>query len=236
MNALINAPCAVAAMEALLGFLDAGPPGANTLDPGRVWTDFIEGTLAMNVEFTPFARWASPGDEDFSEALSFVPASTVEGNFNLAVPPGGNANAIGYSTGISATSENPELTFAFLAWATSPDVYPTVAGPPYSLSKWSTRFSTLEALSDTYVNADQHVQVYLDTLPILTMEPKWFAAQEYLTAMDQAATSIYTGTPVQEALDTAAAAWDSITDRVGRDNQARAYAEYQRQAAVLRSG
>ena len=236
MNAIINAPCGVDALESLKGYLDAGPPGANTIDPGRVWTDFIEGSLGMNVEFSPFARWASPGGEAFSEALSFVPVSGVEGNFLLEIPPGGNANVIGYTTAISATSEKPELTFAFLAWATAPDVYPDVSGPPYSLSKWTTRFSTMDEHSDLYANADQHMDAFRRTLDVLSMEPKWFAAQEYLVAIDQAATAAYTGTPVQEALDTAAEQWDSITDRVGRENQARAYQEYQAQVQELRGG
>jgi multiple sugar transport system substrate-binding protein len=236
MNALINGPAAVAALEALKGFLDAGPPGANTIDPGRVWTDFVEGKLGMNVEFSPFARWASPGDEGFSDALSFVPVSAVEGKFSLAVPPGGNSDEIGYTTAISSTSENPELTFAFLAWATSPDVYPTIASPPYSLSKWTTRFSTMDALSDLWVNADEHMDAFRQTLDVLSMEPKWLAAQEYLLAIDQAVTAAYTGTPVQEALDTAAEQWNAITERVGKDNQARAYAEYQSQVEQLRAG
>jgi multiple sugar transport system substrate-binding protein len=234
MNALVNAPCAVEMLESLKGFLDAGPPGANTIDPGRVWTDFIEGKLGMSIEFSPFARWGSPGDTGFSDALSFVPISTVEGKFKLAVPPGGNSNVIGYTTAISATSEKPELTFAFLAWATAPDMFYINASPPYSLTKWTVRYSTMEAMKDAYLNADQHMDAFKATFDVLTMEPKWFAAQEYLSIIDQAATSAYTGTPVQEALDTAAERWDAITKRVGKKNQKRAYAQYQAQMATLR--
>lgn len=234
MDAIINGPQGVAALEALRAFLAYGPPGAETLDPGRPWTDFIEGKLGMMVNFSPFARWGSPGDEGFSEALSFVPQSVVEGLFDLTIPPGGNSDVIGYTTAISSTSEVQDLAFAFLAWATSPDVYPTIVAPPYSLSK-PTRVSTFEALKGLWANSEQHLDTLQSTLAVLSMEPKWHAAQEYILAVDQACTSAYTGTDVQAALDEAAARWNELTDRVGRETQQAAYAAYRDQVAQLRS-
>ena len=74
------------------------------------------------------------------------------------------------------------------------------------------------------------------TLKNLGLEPKWHAAQEYIVAIDQACTSAYTGTPTQRALDTAASKWNELTKRVGVDVQRRAYADYQRQVRLLRSG
>ena len=92
----------------------------------------------------------------------------------------------------------------------------------------------MEAMKGVYPNADQHMDTFKATFDVLTMEPKWFAAQEYLSIVDQAATSAYTGTPVQEALDTAAKKWDAITKRVGKKNQKRAYTQYRAQMDALR--
>ncbi|NJN81072.1 MAG: hypothetical protein HC802_01475 [Caldilineaceae bacterium] len=51
-------------------------------------------------------------------------------------------------------------------------------------------------------------------------------AREYMEALDQAITSAYAGTDPQTALDEAAAKWDEITERLGRDAQKDAYATW----------
>ena len=233
MNAIINGPAGVRALDALKGFLKAGPPGANTLDPGRTWTDFVTGKLAMNVEFSPFARWAS---EASSKVPSFVPKTAVRGKFGLAVPPGGTTNVPGYTTVISSTSEVKDLAFAFLSWATAPDVYSDLVANPFSLVK-PTRRSMFAAAKKNprWPGQGQQYAALEETLSHLRIEPKWLASQEYLVAIDQACTSAYTGTSSQTALDTAAKKWDGITKRVGTDLQRRAYAQYLQQVRQLQA-
>jgi len=51
-------------------------------------------------------------------------------------------------------------------------------------------------------------------------------AREYEEAIDRAVTAAYAGTDPQEALDTAAEAWDAITERIGVDVQKAAYDEW----------
>jgi multiple sugar transport system substrate-binding protein len=234
MNAVINGPAGVKTLDALKGYLKAGPPGANTLDPGRTWTDFVTGKLAMNVEFSPFARWAS---ESHEKVPSFVPKSAIQGKFALAVPPGQATDVPGYTTVISATSGVKDLAFAFLAWATSPNIYSELVANPFSLVKPTRRSMFVEAQKNPlWPGQAQQYRALAATLKVLRIEPKWHAAQEYLVAVDQACTAAYTGTPTKKALDTAAKKWNDITNRVGKDLQRKAYAQYQLQVRQLRAG
>jgi len=234
MRAMVNSPEGVAALDALKGYLDAGPPGANTLDPGRPFTDFIGGKLAMMINFTPFARWASVPPK---ERLEFVPKSEIRGKFALAVPPGGSTDvASGYTTVITSGSEQQELAFAFLAWATSPDVYTEIVNYGASLCK-PTRTSMFAAAQEDpqWPGQGEQYSAFESTMTQLRMEPKWLSAAEYNTAIDEACTAAYTGTATQAALDKAAEEWNTITDRVGADAQADAYAQYESQTQALRA-
>jgi multiple sugar transport system substrate-binding protein len=49
---------------------------------------------------------------------------------------------------------------------------------------------------------------------------------EYQTAIDQAVTSGMSGTPVEEALAVGNAAFNEITDRIGRESQIAAYENF----------
>jgi hypothetical protein len=49
---------------------------------------------------------------------------------------------------------------------------------------------------------------------------------EYNDAIDRAVTAAEAGTPVEEALATAEADFNAITDRIGREPQKAAYAEF----------
>ena len=51
-------------------------------------------------------------------------------------------------------------------------------------------------------------------------------ARQYLEAVDNACTAAYAGTDPQEALDTAAARWDAITENLGVEAQKEAYATW----------
>jgi multiple sugar transport system substrate-binding protein len=68
---------------------------------------------------------------------------------------------------------------------------------------------------------------YLSTLETAAMAGQFElgipGAREYTEALDQAITSAYAGEDPKAALDAAAAKWDEITDRLGRDAQKAAY-------------
>ena len=57
---------------------------------------------------------------------------------------------------------------------------------------------------------------------------EWETFGEYMDALDQAITAAYAGTDPQAALDEAAAKWDAVTDRLGRDAQKAAYEQWLR--------
>jgi hypothetical protein len=51
-------------------------------------------------------------------------------------------------------------------------------------------------------------------------------SSEYHTALDQLVTAAQAGTPVEEALATGNAAFNEITDRIGRETQMEAYENF----------
>jgi len=51
-------------------------------------------------------------------------------------------------------------------------------------------------------------------------------AGDYANALDREMTAIYAGKSVKSGLDDAAKEWDSITKKLGVDNQRKAYAEF----------
>ena len=92
---------------------------------------------------------------------------------------------------------------------------------PYRLSHYS---------SETYRARWEHAGEYLDTLQAAAdgalLDLVMPGSADYHNAIDQAATAAMAGTDVQEALDGLTSAWNEITDRIGRDSQKAAYAEY----------
>ena len=51
-------------------------------------------------------------------------------------------------------------------------------------------------------------------------------AGDYANALDRAMTAIYAGKDIQSGLNDAAKEWESITDKLGRDKQKAAYAQF----------
>ena len=50
--------------------------------------------------------------------------------------------------------------------------------------------------------------------------------QDYALSVDRMCTSVWAGTDPKQALETAAAEWDSTTERLGVDSQKAFFAEY----------
>jgi multiple sugar transport system substrate-binding protein len=92
---------------------------------------------------------------------------------------------------------------------------------PYRLSHYA---------SEEYRGRCANAGAYLDTLKAAAdgalLDIIMPGSSEYHTAIDQAVTAAQSGTPVEEALAGGNAAFNEITDRIGRENQMTAYENF----------
>jgi multiple sugar transport system substrate-binding protein len=146
-------------------------------------------------------------------------------------------DASGYSIGISSTSEVQELVFAFITWATAPDVAVALLANPASFCR-PVRYSSFSSpiLDNLFPGAKEHYDVLEEGTMHLTPDLVCLSSQQYLTTLGEAVNSVKTGSAEpQAALDSVAEAWDRLTDQIGREEQAKAYAEFQKNVEVLKS-
>ncbi len=217
MRALINSPAAILTAEQMLAQNAAGPPGVESFGVFDAFASFLEGKLAMTMFWPPLGRWAASYGVEGNENLSFLPESQVKGITGYAVMPGGNGEHAGaFNLAVSANSDAKEAAYLFIQWMTSPEIslqrvqLDTALRDPYRLSHYDS--AEYKAL---WPEAAAYLEVLEDAADVALIDLIIPGATEYNTAIDQAMTAIWAGTDPQEALDTAAAEWDRITDEIG---------------------
>jgi multiple sugar transport system substrate-binding protein len=221
----INGEAGVQVLTHLVKSTEWMPPGVQTWGFTEVLSAWMEGKLAMIITWPPIGRW-SEGIGAQTEQLSWVPPTTVAGKVGYAPEPGGRSVLAGnFALGVSTDSKNKEAAYLFIQWMNSPEISIDRVMLPYALRD-PFRISHFE--SPAYQQAWPGADAYLETLRTAATAGQYElgipGAREYMEALDIALTSAYAGEDPQAALDTAAAKWNEITDRLGRDAQKEAYA------------
>jgi multiple sugar transport system substrate-binding protein len=239
----INSPAFVRALQEMVDVVPFAPPGQQD----AVWLDTLDGFLAGRGTMAHW--WADIGANEYSSADSVVQDkvgfSLLPGSpdvYNHATGAwdtvGGNNTApylafLGWGLYVTAASEGRGVSVA--AWdlvkhLSSRDIslwmniYPTGMNP----SRQS-HFNATDWTIAGYPQAD--AQQYLDSIsqsynhPNRIVDLRIPGQGEYWIAAEDEWTRAISGelTP-QEALDNAAAAWEEITDRYGREAQQALYA------------
>ncbi|PWH20883.1 MAG: ABC transporter substrate-binding protein [Ardenticatenia bacterium] len=227
MKATINSEIGVQLLTDMVKQNKVMPPGVEKWGFMEVLSAWMDGKVAMIVTWPPIGRW-SAGYGDTAKQLAWVPASKVVGKVGYMPQPGGRPTlAGGFNMCISASSNNKEAAYLFIQWMTSPDIslqrvmLPFALRDPYRLSHFN---------SPLYRSAWPEAGEYLDTLKKAAMAGQYElgipGAREYMEAIDNALTAAYAGKDPKEALDEAAAKWDAITERLGVENQKKAYEQW----------
>jgi multiple sugar transport system substrate-binding protein len=235
MKATINNAPAVKAVKELTSYFDFAPPGAKGWGPIEAWSLFLKGGLAMTVTWPPLFRLAE-GYGAHSPLLNFVPPSKVVGKVASAIPPGGNMqDASGYSMGVFNTSDVKELVFAFITWATAPDVQIRLLSNVNSFCR-PVRTSTFNnpKMHRLFPGAGPYYTTMLAGLKHVTSDLTILQSQQYLTALGAGVNAAFTGTDAKKALDTVAGQWDQFTNTIGVKAQKQAYATYQKNVALFK--
>ena len=240
MDAQVNNPGWVKALEDYVRASKLAPPGALNFNFGDVNSNFAGGKVAMSV------GWGDTG------VIAADPKqSTVNGKVGSAVTPG-SKEVWNYKTGkwdsfdapvvspfmafggwqaaVPAASKKQEAAWHFIEWVSNPENsgIATVTGGsgvnPYRYShftdvdRWLSTFTRAEA--EAYLAAQKdsasHPNVALDM-----RLPGYFSYTEILEI--ELSKALAGQVSAQEALDAVAEQWDALTDDFGRDTQLAAY-------------
>ena len=239
MDARINNPGWVKALDDYIRSVKFSPPGATGFSSGDVRTAFAGGKVAMNFD------WGDTG------TIATDPKqSQIAGKVGSAVTPGSTEvySALegawktydqplqspfmafgGWQAGVPEASANKEAAWDYVNFLTNPEnsIQAAITGGtgvnPYRTShfdvtKWTGLMSEAEATS--YLAA-QKASIEAPNVALDMRLPGYFSYTEVLEIeLSKALAGQVTS---QEALDTVAAEWNKLTDQFGRDAQKAAY-------------
>ena len=242
MTPQVNNPGWVRALEEYMHSTDLGPPEQINWDVADTRNYFPAGLSVFNID------WGDVGPISIDENVSLVkgdvgfaplPGGTEYWDYEQGawVTPESGVNEApfiafgGWIIGVAADSDVKEAAWDFAAFMARPELVKVLAvtgGTGINPA----RFSQFEDL-DLWVGAGfdaESAQDYLDAIltginhPNAVLDLRITGTAEYQQTLDVEITRAIAGEiSAQEALDNAAAAWEEITDRLGRDNQLAQY-------------
>ena len=226
MKAQLASPQGIKTLENMIAANNASIPGNNELDAVSLWAAWLQGKVAMIYSWPPTGRMTA-GYSQSDKAINFIPQSTIADKVGYAVVPGNPEHATGYNKALAADSANLDAAYLFMQWAVSPPVslarvmLPYALRDPYRLSHFSSPlYAELFPTAKDYLrNLNESANVGLLDM----IMPGW---QDYALTIDRMCSSVWAGADPKAALETAAAEWDSTTDRLGVDSQKAFFAEY----------
>jgi multiple sugar transport system substrate-binding protein len=227
MKAEINNAIGVKVMKQILEEVSASSPGIKKLDFISSWGLWLNGKTAMIYAWPPTGR-ISENYAQRDKAFAFLPKSKIVGKVGYALMPGKNGEHAGsYVQCVSADSKNEEAAFLYALWCTSPSIslqrvmLPYTLRDPYRISHYKS-----PAYRKLWPGAKDYLIALNDAANNAVIDMIMSGAGDYANSLDRAMTAIYAGQDAQSGLNGAAKEWDSITDKLGVDNQRKAYAEF----------
>jgi multiple sugar transport system substrate-binding protein len=223
MNPLINSPAGVKALEVQMAIADFVPPGTANFGSPEARNAFMNGEAPMVVHWTSTAKLAK--DPEASQIVDVVGIAMVPG-----VQDGDSiyrrpALPTGWSAGIPKYSDNIEAAARILDFYLQPERSRAIALNPDAWSEpWRTSSFDPEAWHDQWPDDPEYgesvVAVMRETLENGVPDLQIPGQDEYVKVADAEISAALTGTKsAQQALDDAAAEWNNITERLGRDQQ-----------------
>jgi len=226
MKAQLASDAGVRTLTNMVAANTASMPGNNELDAVAVWAAWLQGKVAMIYSWPPSGRMTA-GYSQSDKAINFVPQSTVADKVGYAVVPGNPEHATGYNKALSTDSPNPEAAYLFMQWACSPPVslarcmLPYALRDPYRISHFKS-----ELYGALFPTAKEYLANLNASANVGLLDPIMPGAQDYFLSIDRMCTDVWAGADPMTALQTAAAEWDTTTERLGVDSQKAFYQEF----------
>ncbi|HRX71740.1 MAG TPA: extracellular solute-binding protein [Candidatus Competibacteraceae bacterium] len=240
MDAQINNPGWVKALEDYINGLNVAPPGALGFTSEDIHNIFAGGSVAMNFD------WGDTGVNAADPKTSLIP-----GKVGTALLPGSkqvwndqtrqwdsfpNISRApflafgGWQAAVPANSNQIEAAWNFIAWLSSPEVSgeavvtPQAGINPYRQSHFDNRERWLQLF--TPEEARLYLDAQLESLksPNVALDLRIPGHFAYTQALEvQLTRALNFEISPQDALNNVAKAWNALTDRFGRDAQRAAY-------------
>ncbi len=226
MKAQLASDAGVKTLQNMVAANAASIPGNNELDAVSLWAAWLQGKVAMIYSWPPTGRMTA-GYSQSDKAINFVPQSTIADKVGYAVVPGNPEHATGYNKALSADSPNAEAAYLFMQWAVSPPVslarvmLPYALRDPYRLSHFKS-----ELYGQLFPTAKDYLRNLNNSANVGLLDLIMPGAQDYFLSIDRMCTAVWAGADPKASLETAAAEWDTTTDRLGKDSQKGYYQEF----------
>lgn len=227
MRATVNSEAGLKTFTGMLAENEWMPPGVEQWGFGEVFSAFLAGDIAMAVSWPPVGRWAA-GYGKGTEALNWIPETTVADTIGYALPPGGKPElAAGFSLSVASGSKHKEAAYLFAQWMNSEDISIQRVQLPYALRD---PFRTSHFQNEEYRSRWPSAPEYLDILEqganTGMLDLSLLQIDRYNESLRQGFSRLWAGEDPQTVLDGVAAEWDALTDRIGVEKQKRVYMDW----------
>jgi multiple sugar transport system substrate-binding protein len=223
MNPLINSPAGVKALEIQMAIKDSVPPGIANFGSPEARNAFLNGEAPMVVHWTSTAKLSK--DPEASQIVDVVGIAMVPGVADGDTIYRRPALPTGWSAGIPKYSANIEAAARILDFYLQPERSRAIALNPDTWSEpWRASSFDPEAWREQWPDDPEYgeavIAVMQETLENGVPDLQIPGQDEYVKVADAEISAGLTGTKsAQQALDDAAAEWNNITERLGRDQQ-----------------
>jgi len=223
MRSMVNSPEGVDALQLMVKITPYMHPEAVTGSWASLYQRYSEGKAAMAMAWPSLVKWAQDPATSKVVGLNLfavVPGAkvTVGGQEQIVKAAINPVNWVGV---VSNYSKYPEAAFLFLQWWTSPEigyeVTPIKGIMDAYRANWFAEGSKERAHMEL-AYTPQFIDVFKESIASSFPDLMLPGAYEYLDKLNKTINAACAGTKDPKAgLDETAAAWEEITDRLGRD-------------------
>ena len=218
MVPLINNEAGVQALENYKRTIELGPPGMLSWEWDEAHAAFMQGRVQTLVHWPDEGLMTDLYTANTGAEMGFakMPGAVVDGEKMERTMTGG-----GWIIGMAKDSQNKEAAYTLLRHVLSPEVSLHLVLMPGTDIFRTSQFNhpVIQKIAPA-----KYLEVYQESISDNFPELRIPGGFEYYDALDVAVQKALAGElSVKEALDEAAANWEEITDRIGRDEQREAY-------------
>ncbi|MGE0757900.1 MAG: ABC transporter substrate-binding protein [Pirellulaceae bacterium] len=240
MRPLIDGPPFVRALDELVACAKLGA-ASGELDPGAVRQRFLSGRCALAVSWLTTPAGAGSAAQPAVQHLAFAPlpgaveaynfrTEAWEPRLNDASPRVPVIGATGRLAAVTRECRNPAAALVLVSFMSAPESSAQVAATSHHTTMFRDSHVAMPGTWVQPLGDTDAVRAYAETLQTLYAEPTCLITLRipgrwrYLQALDEAVrTCIRSDTEPRTALAEVAAAWNQITEELGRDAQRKAY-------------
>ncbi len=219
MKPLVNTAAGVRALDEMVRTMPYYPPGVLLFESEEPKTLLVKGEIPLLHSWTSTGkRVGNPAESVIVGKAGFglVPGAEIDGKVihRPAITPG-------RGMAVSRYSKKKEVTMKVLEFISLPDQsLKIVMDAKTIMDPWRVSHLRSPIFRKAFPDADKYLDAIEATFPFLVPDPVIPAADEYQRKLSFEITeALAKRKSPKEALDSAAAEWEKVTDRRGRDKQ-----------------